>query len=121
MPQPTPITVPNVRDLATPEGLRDPYAVYARFRAAEAAGHDIGRVVVRYDQVAALLADRRLSSDRAAGILAPPDAAAAECEAHLLQRLPGPEFAAEDVAWQPAIDFRGPRALSVRRRPEGSR
>lgn len=63
--------MPNVRDLASPEGLRDPYAVYARFRAAEAAGEDIGRVVVRYDQVAALLADRRLSSDRAGGILAP--------------------------------------------------
>ena len=63
--------MPSVRDLASPEGLRDPYAVYARFRAAEAAGHDIGRVVVRYDQVAALLADRRLSSDRAGGILSP--------------------------------------------------
>ena len=63
--------MPSVRDLATPEGLRDPYAVYARFRAAEAAGHDIGRVVVRYDQVASLLADRRLSSARVDGILEP--------------------------------------------------
>jgi cytochrome P450 len=63
--------VPSVRDLATPEGLRDPYAVYARFREAEAAGHDIGRVVVRYDQVAGLLADRRLSSARVGGILEP--------------------------------------------------
>lgn len=71
MQEPTPNTVPSVRDLATAEGLRDPYAVYARFRAAEAAGCDIGRVVVRYDQVAALLADRRLSSDRVGGILAP--------------------------------------------------
>ena len=71
MQEPTPNTLPSVRDLASPEGLRDPYAVYARFRAAEAAGEDIGRVVVRYDQVAALLADRRLSSDRAGGILAP--------------------------------------------------
>ena len=74
MQEPTPNTVPSVRDLASPAGLRDPYAVYARFRAAEAAGEDIGRVVVRYDQVAALLADRRLSSDRAGGILQPLDA-----------------------------------------------
>jgi cytochrome P450 len=64
-------TVPGVRDLASPDGLRDPYAVYARFREAEAAGRDIGRVVVRYDQVAALLGDRRLSSARAGGILKP--------------------------------------------------
>jgi len=71
MPEPTPNTVPSVRDLAAPEGMRNPYAVYARFRAAEVAGQDIGRVVVRYDQVAALLADRRLSSARAAGILEP--------------------------------------------------
>jgi cytochrome P450 len=71
MQEPTPNTVPSVRDLASPEGLRDPYAVYARFREAESAGQDIGRVVVRYDQVAALLADRRLSSDRAGGILSP--------------------------------------------------
>lgn len=63
--------MPSVRDLASPEGLRDPYAVYARFRDAEAAGHDIDRIVVRYDQVAGLLADRRLSSDRVGGILAP--------------------------------------------------
>jgi len=71
MPEPTPHALPNVRDLASPAGLRDPYAVYARFRAAEAAGGDIGRVVVRYDQIAALLADRRLSSDRSGGLLAP--------------------------------------------------
>jgi pimeloyl-[acyl-carrier protein] synthase len=71
MQEPTPDTVPSVRDLATPEGLRDPYAVYARLREAEAAGCDIGRVVVRYDQVAGLLADRRLSSARVGGILEP--------------------------------------------------
>src|ERR1017187_4851915 len=75
MQEPTPNTVPNVRALASPEGLRDPYAVYSRFRAAEAAGQDIGRVVVRYDQVAGLLADRRLSSARAGGILEPLGAA----------------------------------------------
>jgi cytochrome P450 len=51
--------------------LRDPYAVYSRFRDAETAGHDIGRVVVRYDQVLGLLGDRRLSSERVAGILEP--------------------------------------------------
>jgi len=71
MQDPTPDTVPSVRDLASPDGLRDPYAVYSRFRDAETAGHDIGRVVVRYDQVAGLLGDRRLSSDRVEGILAP--------------------------------------------------
>lgn len=71
MQRPTPETVPNVRDLATPEGLRDPYAVYSRFRDAEAAGGDIGRVVVRYDQVVGLLGDRRLSSERVDGILEP--------------------------------------------------
>jgi cytochrome P450 len=57
--------------LLSPEGLRDPYAVYSRFRAAEAAGQDIGQVVVRYDQVLRLLGDRRLSSERVDAILAP--------------------------------------------------
>lgn len=71
MQEPTPNTMPSVRDLASPDGLRDPYAVYSRFRDAEAAGHDIGRVVVRYDQVVGLLADRRLSSKRVGGILEP--------------------------------------------------
>ena len=71
MPEPAPDTIPSVRDLASPGGLRDPYAVYSRFRAAEAAGQDIGRIVVRYDQVAGLLADRRLSSARVGGILEP--------------------------------------------------
>jgi cytochrome P450 len=63
--------LPSVRDLVSPEGLRDPYAVYSRFRAAEAAGHDIGPVVVRYDQVQRLFGDRRLSSERVGGILDP--------------------------------------------------
>ncbi len=71
MPEPAPDTVPSVRDLASPDGLRDPYPVYSRFRAAEAAGHDIGRIVVRYDQVVGLLADRRLSSARVGSILEP--------------------------------------------------
>jgi cytochrome P450 len=62
---------PSVRHLLSPDGLHDPYAVYARFRDAEAAGHDTGHVVVRYDQVVELLGDRRLSSERAAAILAP--------------------------------------------------
>ena len=71
MQEPTPDTMPSVRDLASPDGLRDPYAVYSRFRDAERAGHDIGRVVVRYDQIVGLLGDRRLSSARVGGILEP--------------------------------------------------
>ena len=71
MQEPAPDTVPSVRDLASPDGLRDPYAVYSRFRDAETAGLDIGRVVVRYDQVVGLLGDRRLSSERVGGILEP--------------------------------------------------
>jgi len=71
MQEPTPRALPSVRDLASPEGLRDPYAVYSRFRDAEAAGRDIGRVVVRYDQIVGLLGDRRLSSERVGGILEP--------------------------------------------------
>jgi pimeloyl-[acyl-carrier protein] synthase len=66
-----PPRVPSVRDLLSPDGLRDPYAVYSRFRNAEAAGHDIGQVVVRYDQVVDLLGDRRLSSERVDAILGP--------------------------------------------------
>ena len=66
-----PERVPHVRELLSPEGLRDPYAVYARFREAEAAGHDIRDVVVRYDQVVRLLGDRRLSADRVNAILEP--------------------------------------------------
>ena len=66
-----PDAVPHVRDLLSREGLRDPYAVYTRFREAEAAGHDIGGVVVRYDEVVRLLGDRRLSSDRVNAILEP--------------------------------------------------
>jgi pimeloyl-[acyl-carrier protein] synthase len=71
MQEPAPDTVPSVRDLLTPDGLRDPYAVYSRFRNAEAAGYDIGPVVVRYDQVVGLRGDRRLSSERAGAILRP--------------------------------------------------
>jgi cytochrome P450 len=64
-----PTGLPSVRDLLSPEGLRNPYAIYARYREAEAAGHSIGDVVVRYDQVVALLGDRRLSSERVDAIL----------------------------------------------------
>ena len=66
--------LPHVRELLSREGLRDPYAVYSRFREAEAAGHDIGGVVVGYDQVVRLLGDRRLSSGRVNAILEPLDA-----------------------------------------------
>jgi len=69
--QPAPNARLSVRHLLSPEGLRDPYAVYSRFRDAEGAGHDIGHVVVRYDQVVELLSDRQLSSERADAILAP--------------------------------------------------
>lgn len=71
MKESAPDTLPSVRDLLSPNGLRDPYAVYSRFRDAEAAGHDIGHVVVRYDQVVDLLGDRRLSSKRVDAILGP--------------------------------------------------
>jgi cytochrome P450 len=64
-------TLPSVRELLSPDGLRDPYAIYSRFRDAEAAGHDIGHVVVRYDQVVELLGDRRLSSERVGAIIEP--------------------------------------------------
>jgi len=67
----SPDTLPTVRDLLSPDGLRDPYAIYDRFRRAEAAGRDIGHVVVGYDQVVGLLGDRRLSSERVDAILEP--------------------------------------------------
>lgn len=71
MKESAPDPLPSVRDLLSPDGLRDPYAVYSRFRNAEAAGHDIGQVVVRYDQVVGLLGDRRLSAERVAAVLGP--------------------------------------------------
>jgi len=67
----SPDGLPTVRDLLSPDGLRDPYAIYDRFRRAEAAGRDIGHVVVGYDQVVGLLGDRRLSSERVDAILEP--------------------------------------------------
>jgi cytochrome P450 len=67
----SPEALPTVRDLLSPDGLRDPYAIYDRFRRAEAAGRDIGHVVVGYDQVVGLLGDRRLSSERVDAILEP--------------------------------------------------
>ena len=67
----TAAALPSVRDLLSPDGLRNPYAVYSRFRKAESDGCDIGPVVVRYDQVAGLLGDRRLSSERVDAILGP--------------------------------------------------
>ena len=68
----SPDALPTVRDLLSPDGLRDPYAIYDRFRRAEAAGRDMGRaLVVGYDQVVGLLGDRRLSSERVDAILEP--------------------------------------------------
>jgi len=67
----SPDALPTVRDLLSPDGLRDPYAIHDRFRRAEAAGRDIGHVVVGYDQVVGLLGDRRLSSERVDAILEP--------------------------------------------------
>lgn len=67
----SPDALPTVRDLLSPDGLRDPYSIYDRFRRAEAAGRDIGHVVVGYDQVVGLLGDRRLSSERVDAILEP--------------------------------------------------
>src|SRR5262245_50092987 len=60
-----------VRDLLSHEGLRDRYSIDARFREAEGSGHDIGDVVVGYDQVVSLLGDRRLSSERVKAIVEP--------------------------------------------------
>jgi cytochrome P450 len=40
---------------------------------------------------------------------------------HLLDRLPGLELTVDEVAWQPTIDFRGPRSLPVRWRPRARR
>lgn len=53
-----------LRQLLTPEGLADPYAIYDELRAAEQSGGDIGRVVVRYDQAQEVLTARSTTSER---------------------------------------------------------
>lgn len=60
-----------LRRLLTPEGLDDPYAVYADLRAAQAAGEDLGRIVLDHADVRAALADPRTSSDRVGAVLSP--------------------------------------------------
>jgi len=63
--------VPSIRSLRSPEGLADPYAIYDAFRAAERDGTSIGNVVVAHDQIASVLGDRSMSSERVEGILRP--------------------------------------------------
>lgn len=63
-------TTAALRGLLSPDGLDDPYPVYRALRDAETAGRDIGRIVVRHDQVAEALGDRSMSSDRIPGLLA---------------------------------------------------
>jgi cytochrome P450 len=60
-----------LRDLLTPEGLRDPYRVYREIRAAVDAGRPAGRVLFRHDDVREALDDRDLSSSRVSAILRP--------------------------------------------------
>lgn len=64
------MTTETLRGLLTDDGLRDPYPVYRALRDAETAGRDIGRIVVRHDQVAEALGDRSMSSERIPGLLA---------------------------------------------------
>lgn len=67
--------------LLSPEGLADPYPIYRELRATEAAGGDIGRLIVRWDQATSVLADRSLSSDRVDAICRPyPDELRAELD-----------------------------------------
>ena len=61
--------VPSVRSLRQPAGLADPYSIYEAFRTAEQEGADIGPVVVSHAQVASVLSDRSMSSERVGGIL----------------------------------------------------
>lgn len=64
-------TVPSVRSLRQPEGLADPYSIYEEFRAAEQEGTGIGSVVVSHAEIASVLTDRSMSSERVDGILRP--------------------------------------------------
>ncbi len=54
----------SLRDNLTPEGLANPYALYDKMRDAQLAGEDVGRVVLRFDDVTAVLADRSMSAQR---------------------------------------------------------
>lgn len=58
-------------ELLTDEGLRDPYAVYAGLRLRQAAGEDVGPVVLDHAGAREALVDRRLSSRRVDNILRP--------------------------------------------------
>lgn len=60
----------TLRTLLSPTGLADPYALYRELRATEDAGGDIGRIVVRHDQVSAALRETSMSSDRIPGLMA---------------------------------------------------
>jgi cytochrome P450 len=63
-------TTAALRGLLSPDGLHDPYPVYRALRDAEAAGRDIGHIVVRHDQIAEALGDRSMSSERIPSLLA---------------------------------------------------
>jgi pimeloyl-[acyl-carrier protein] synthase len=54
----------SLRRILTPAGLADPYAIYDELREAKAAGFDIGRTVLSAADVATVMADRTMSSDR---------------------------------------------------------
>jgi len=63
------VTGATLSRLLTPEGLRDPYPIYAELRTAAERGSDVGRVLLGYDECVTALSDRGLSSDRAPAIL----------------------------------------------------
>lgn len=64
------IDLPGVlRNLLTPAGLADPYAIYEELREAKHDGR-VHRVLVDHADVRAALTDRRLSSDRIDGLVA---------------------------------------------------
>jgi len=60
-----------LRELLSPAGVADPYAVYRRLHADAAAGRDLGRLVIGHADAITVLADRTLSSDRITTTLKP--------------------------------------------------
>jgi pimeloyl-[acyl-carrier protein] synthase len=60
-----------LRELLSPAGIADPYAVYRWLHADAAAGRDLGRLVIGHADAITVLADRTLSSDRITTTLKP--------------------------------------------------